>query len=131
MVTPVFHGGVIVFYCTSSGIFTAEVVRDGAMDEESIEKYILSDRKQHSDCSDSSYLADNLANLRVLVDANQQVRERLMKLLEGQEMKVVSVSGSNTLSAVGRIRLKNAVGICQSYGKKARDRGSPAIENCS
>ncbi|RDH16104.1 hypothetical protein M747DRAFT_309449 [Aspergillus niger ATCC 13496] len=111
MVTPVFHGGVIVFYCTSSGIFTdssaliskepwqedgeiipAEVVRDGAMDEESIEKYILSDRKQHSDCSDSSYLADNLANLRVLVDANQQVRERLMKLLEGQEMKVVSAS---------------------------------------
>ncbi|GKZ82160.1 hypothetical protein AnigIFM56816_006965 [Aspergillus niger] len=109
VVTPVFHGGVIVFYCTSSGIFTdssaliskepwqedgeiipAEVVRDGAMDEESIEKYILSDRKQHSDCSDSSYLADNLANLRVLVDANQQVRERLMKLLEGQEMKVVS-----------------------------------------
>ncbi|KAI2890231.1 hypothetical protein CBS11852_6513 [Aspergillus niger] len=109
VVTPVFHGGVIVFYCTSSGIFTdssaliskepwqedgeiipAEVVRDGAMDEESIEKYILSDRKQHSDCSDSNYLADNLANLRVLVDANQQVRERLMKLLEGQEMKVVS-----------------------------------------
>lgn len=120
VVTPVFHGGVIVFYCASSGIFTdsselitkepwqehgeiipAELVQDGAINEETIEKYVLSGRKQLSDCSGSSYKADNFANFRVLIDANQQVREALMKLLEGQKMDVVSVSGSNTLSAVG------------------------------
>ncbi|GKZ18480.1 hypothetical protein AbraCBS73388_001404 [Aspergillus brasiliensis] len=109
VVTPVFHGGVIVFYSTSSGIFTessalstkepwqedgeivpAEIVRDGAIDEEAIEKYVLSERNQHSDCSDSSYLADNLANLRVLVNANQQARVSLTKLLEDQEVNVIS-----------------------------------------
>ncbi|GLA61234.1 hypothetical protein AtubIFM54640_001749 [Aspergillus tubingensis] len=109
VVTPVFHGGVIAFYCAASGIFTnsseliskepwqehgeiipAELVQDGAITEETIEKFVLSERNQHSDCSDSSWKADNLANLRVLVDANQQGREALTKLLEGQEMNVVS-----------------------------------------
>ncbi|RAL02530.1 uncharacterized protein BO80DRAFT_352252 [Aspergillus ibericus CBS 121593] len=108
VITPVFHNGHIVYYCTSTGVFAGLstpdlrelrqedrettpviLVRDGVIDEENIRKNILLQLTELPGRNDSPKLADHLANIHALIGANQKGKNLLRKILEEHDVKTV------------------------------------------